>query len=99
MAADMDLRRIDAAIRAAKGNRVKKIAIAALAGQAETVLFSRYRETGLARVFVLTDEAISEVTGRPPAPYIPARTQFITLKGDVVDAPPIQAGGKAGGSR
>ena len=95
MAADMDLRRIDSAIQAAGG---KQIAIAALRGQAETVIFPRYRDTGLARVFVLTDEAVSAVTGRPPVPYTPPRTQFITSKGDVVDAPPFQAHGKAGGS-
>lgn len=95
MAADMDLRRIDSAIQAAGR---KQIAIAALRGQAETVIFPRYRDTGLARVFVLTDEAVSAVTGRPPVPYTPPRTQFITPKGDVVDAPPFQTRGKAGGS-
>ena len=98
MAADMDLRRIDAALQSARAHGMKQIAIAALERQAETVLFSRYRDTGLARVFVLTDEAISAVTGRPPVPYTPPRTQFITPKGDVVDAPPFQTHGKAGGS-
>ena len=98
MAADMDLRRVDAAIRAAHDQGIKQIAIAALRGQAETVLFPRYRDTGLARVFVLTDEAVSEVTGRPPVPYAPPRTQFITSKGDVVDAPSFQTHGKTGRS-
>lgn len=99
MAADMDLRRVDAAIRAAHDRGMKQIAVAALRGQAETVLFSRYRDTGLARVFVLTDETVSEVTGGPPVPYTPPRTQFLTAKGDVVDAPPFQTHGKAGGPR
>lgn len=99
MAADMDLRRIDAALQTARANGMNQIAIAALRGQTETVLFPRYRDTGLARVFVLTDEAVSTVTGRPPVPYTPQRTQFISPKGDVVDAPPIQTRGKAGGSR
>ena len=98
MAADMDLRRIDAAICAAHGQGIKQIAVAALRGQAETVLFPCYRDPGLARVFVLTDEAISEVTGRPPLPYTPPRTQFITPKGDVIDAPPFQTHGKTGRS-
>lgn len=98
MAADMDLRRIDAAIRAAHGQGIKQIAVAALRGQAETVLFPCYRDPGLARVFVLTDEAISEVTGRPPLPYMPPHTQFITPKGDVIDAPPFQTHGKTGRS-
>ena len=97
MAADMDLRRIDAALQTARTQGMRQIAIAALEKQAETVLFSRYRDTGLARVFVLTDEAVSAVTGKPPVPYIPPRTQFITPKGDVVDAPPFQTHGKAGG--
>ena len=97
MAADMDLRRIDAALQTARARGMRQIAIAALEKQAETVLFSRYRDTGLARVFVLTDEAISAVTGKPPVPYIPPHTQFITPKGDVVDAPPFQTHGKAGG--
>lgn len=96
MAADMDLRRIDAAVAAARQAGVRQIAIAALEGQAETVLFPRYRDTGKARVFILTGEAISEVTGRPPVPYAPPRTQFLTAKGDVIDAPPIQAPGRTG---
>ena len=99
MAADMDLRRVDAAIRAAQDQGMKQIAIAALRGQAEAVFFPRYRDAGLARVFVLTNEAISEVTGSPPVPYIPPRTQFISPKGDVVDAPPFQTCGKTGRSR
>lgn len=98
LAADMDLRRVDAALEAAHERGMPQIAMAALEGQAESVLFSRYRDTGLARVFILTDEAISEVTGRPAVPYAPPRTQFTTPKGDVVDVPLIQAGGKAGNS-
>ena len=99
IAADMDLRRIDAAISAARQEEFRQIAIAALEGQAREVLFSRYRDTGKARVFILTNEAIAEVTGRPPVPYVPPRTQFLTEKGEVVDAPPIQVHRKAGGSR
>lgn len=91
LAADMDLRRIDAAIRTAKAEGYGQIAMAALPGQAEQVLFPRYRDTGLARVFVLTPDAIQETTGRKPVPYTPPRTQFLTAKGDVVDAPLIQA--------
>lgn len=90
LAADMDLRRVDAAIRAARAQGHKQIAMAGLEGQAEQVLFPRYRDTGLARVFVLTAEAISAVTGRTPEPYSPPRTQFITEKGEVADAPLIQ---------
>ena len=59
MAADMDLRRIDAAVSEACQKGFPQIALAALAGQAETVLFPRYRDTGKARVFILTNEAVS----------------------------------------
>lgn len=99
IAVDMDLRRIDASISAAHQEDFPQIAIAALEGQAQEVLFPRYRDTGKARVFILTSEAISEVTGRPPVPYVPPRTQFLTEKGEVVDAPPIQVHRKAGGPR
>ena len=91
MAADMDLRRINAAIRTARSRGFSQIAMAALEGQAEQVLFPRCRDKNLARVFVLTAEAVSAVTGRKPAPYVPPRTQFTTSKGDVADAPLIQA--------
>lgn len=97
IAADMDLRRLDAAIQAACSRGLEQIAVAALEKQAKTVLIPRYQDTGQARVFALTGEAISQVTGRPPVPYIPPHTQFLTEKGDVVDAPPIRIPGKAGG--
>lgn len=97
VAADMDLRRLDAAVQAAHSRGLDRIAVAALEKQAKTVLIPRYQDTGQARVFALTKEAITEVTGRPPAPYTPPHTQFLTEKGDVVDAPPIRIPGKAGG--
>ena len=97
IAADMDLRRLDAAIQAARSRGLEQIAVAALEKQAKTVLIPRYQDTGRARVFALTKEAITEVTGRPPVPYTPPRTQFLTEKGDVVDAPPIRIPGKVGG--
>lgn len=97
IAADMDLHRLDNAIQAAQDQGIKQIAVAALEGQARTVLIPRYQASGQARVFALTSEAISQVTGRPPVPYAPPHTQFLTEKGDVVDAPPIRISGKAGG--
>lgn len=63
LAVDMDLRRIDTALELANIAGCRKIAIAALPGQVETVLSSRYREPGLARVFDLTDQALEEVLG------------------------------------
>lgn len=97
IAADMDLRRLDAAIQAARDRGLEQIAVAALEKQAKAVLIPRYQDTGQAKVFALTGEAISKVTGRPPVPYIPPRTQFLTKEGDVVDAPSIRIPGKAGG--
>lgn len=97
IAADMDLRRLEAAIQAAHSRGVKQIAAAALEKQAKSVLIPRYQNTGQAQVFALTKEAITEVTGRPPVPYTPPHTQFITEKGDVVDVPPIRISGKTGG--
>lgn len=46
MAADMNLRRIDAALDAARASGIPQIALAALPEQVETVLNRRYRETG-----------------------------------------------------
>lgn len=97
VAADMDLRRLDAAVQAAHSRGLDRIAVAALEKQAKTVLIPRYQDTGQAQVFALTGEAISQVTGRPPVPYTPPRRQFLTKEGDVVDAPPIRIPGKAGG--
>lgn len=96
MVADMDLRRLDAAVSIARQEGRPQIAVAALKGQAEAVLFPRYRDKGKARVFILTNEAVSEVTGRPPVPYSPPRTQFLTPEGDVIDAPPFKAPGRTG---
>ena len=37
--------------------------LAALEAQAEAVLYARYRDTGKARVFTLTDAALQEFLG------------------------------------
>ena len=89
MAADMDLRRIDAVLKTANERGCSQIAMAALEGQANAVLFSRYRDTGKARVFILTQAALTDVLGAPPALHTPSRLQFVTEKGEDVDAPLI----------
>lgn len=99
MAADMNLRRIDAALKSAYERGYPQIAMAALEGQAETVLFARYRDTGKARVFILTNAALTEVLGGPPQLHAPSQMQFLTKKGEVVDAPFIQTNRKIGGAR
>ena len=95
--ADMDLRRIDTAVRTAKQHGCLPIALAALEGQGSVVLLRRYADPGYATVYKVTDHVLAELLGRTPYLYVPPRTQFLTEKGDVVDAPLIKAPGKAGG--
>lgn len=95
VAADMDLRRIDAAYTAARDRGCPQIVLAALEDQAENFLYARYRDTDKARVFTLTGAALTEVLGAPPALHSPSRSQFLTEKGDVINAPLIQAHRKA----
>lgn len=88
MAADMNLRRIDAAVEAARESGGAPVVLAALDAQAEAVLYSRYRDTGRARVFTLTASAIEEFLGS--AARKPSHVPFITAKGEVIDAPLIK---------
>ena len=90
MAADMDLRRIDAAVETARSDGLSQIVLAALPEQAETVLNRRYRETGKARVFTITDAALRELLGST-APYTPPDLPFYTSEGSVLDVPPLKA--------
>ena len=90
MAADMNLRRIDAALDAARLDGLSKIALAALPEQVEVVLNRRYRETGKARVFTITESALRELLGSI-APYTPPDLPFYTSEGGVLDVPPLKA--------
>ena len=90
MAADMDLRRIDAAVEAARSDGISQIALAALPEQLETILNRRYRETGKARVFTITESALRELLGST-APYTPPDLPFYTSEGSVLDVPPLKA--------
>lgn len=96
MAADMDLRRVDAALEAAHKIGHPQVILACLEEQAKAVLIPRYRSSGNVRFFGLKRETLMQVMGHPPDPYAPPRTQYMTTKGDVVDVPLIQATGKAG---
>ena len=89
MAADMDLRRIDTALDAARSDGLSQIALAALPEQVETVLNRRYRETGKARVFTITDAALRELLGST-VPYTPPDLPFYTSEGRVLDVPPLK---------
>ena len=90
MAADMDLRRVDAAVETALSDGLSQIVLAALPEQVETVLNRRYRETGTARVFTITESALRELLGST-APYTPPDLPFYTSEGSVLDVPPLKA--------
>ena len=89
MAADMNLRCIDAAVETARSDGFSQIVLAALPEQVETVLNRRYRETGKARVFTITDAALRELLGST-APYAPPDLPFYTSEGSVLDVPPLK---------
>lgn len=96
MAADMDFKRLGAAIKAARAVGQKQVALACLEEQARTVYFPYYRDKGLARVFILADHAIEEALGHPTTLYVPKRKPYETKEGDVIYAPLIQTARKAG---
>ena len=91
LAADMELRRIDAAIDAARAQGFSQISLAALPAQCEEVLYHRYRDTGNARVFALTDTALKQVLGSPLPPYAPPHKPYFTKEGAVIHVPLIKA--------
>ena len=88
--ADMNLRRIDAAVETARSDGLSQIALAALPEQVEPVLNRRYRETGKARVFTITESALRELLGST-TPYTPPDLPFYTSEGGVLDVPPLKA--------
>lgn len=90
MAADMDLRRINVALDAARSDGLPQIVLAALPEQVETVLNRRYRETGKARVFTITESALRELL-ESTTPYTPPDLPFYTSEGSVLDVPPLKA--------
>ena len=94
MAVDMELRRIDAAIRSAKEEGLGQVSIVALKEQAQAVLSRRYRDKGLARVFTLAPDALATLGDMTL--YTPSRRHYETPEGDVIDAPLIQADRKGG---
>ncbi len=87
MAADMNLRRVQEAILSAQKSGLMPIAMAALKGQAEAVLNTRYRDACLARVFMLSPKAVGEVVD--PTLYEPPALAFPTPEGGATDVPLI----------
>ena len=96
VAADMDLNRIDGAIRTAQERNLMPISMIALKPQFDTVLRKRYREKGLARVFTLKEDMLRELGVSQL--FVPSSDAYKTEKGEVINAPLIQAARKAGGS-
>ena len=90
MAADMDLRRFDAVVETARSDGLSQIALAALPEQVDAVLNHRYRETGKARVFTITESALRELLGST-APYAPPDLPFYTSEGSVLNVPPLKS--------
>ena len=87
MAADMDLRRIDAAAKEAVASGKGPIYLVGLKGQ-EEILRTRYKATGLAqKVFTFSREK-PEVRNAF-ALYSPAEQQFESAKGEVIRVPPL----------
>lgn len=99
LAADMELRRVDAAYTLAREQGHSQIVLAALPQQVAGVWGPRYRDTGKARVFTLTEDAITQLLGKTPKPYRSPDTPYVTEKGEMIHAPLIKAAGKAGGYR
>ena len=99
LAADMDIRRIEMACALARERGYEQIALAALPQQVAEVWGPHYRDTGKARVFTMTEDAITQLLGKVPKPYRPPDTPYVTEKGEMIHAPLIKAAGKAGGYR
>lgn len=95
MAADMDVRRIDAAIEAAHASGREQIALAVLEEQVDQPPITEYQRCANVRVFALTRDALGEA-GVLCSLRLPERGAFQTQEGDVVDAPLIQTHRKTG---
>ena len=96
MAADMDLRRIDRAIEAARRQGYSTVSMAALEPQAKEVLYPRYVDTGKAKVFVWTPEMEEELFGERLKLRSLETAPYRNAKGEYVNAPLIQADRKSG---
>ena len=93
VAADMDLKRLDAAAQEAAKSRYGPAVIVALKGQ-ERVLAQRYKRSGLARS-VNTFKADKDEVLEALRLFVPSDRQFETTKGTVIHVPPIPTARKA----
>ena len=88
MAADMDLRRIEAALNAAEEQGIPQIGIAALLPQAKTILNHLYPDARKVEFYQLKEELLYPFFGEP---FSPPHEAFRTQEGDVVHVPLIKA--------
>ncbi len=91
LAADMDLRRVDAGIETARVRGYAHAALLALKDQADMILYSRYGEDGFTEIYCITEAALQRFAGGPMELHSAKPTQFLTLKGGVIDTPLIQS--------
>ncbi|MCR5825020.1 MAG: hypothetical protein K6G54_00485 [Oscillospiraceae bacterium] len=96
MAADMDLRRIDRACAKARKNGYDSVSMAALEPQAKEVLYPRYVDTGMAKVFVWTPETEAALFGEQLKLYSIGTAPYRNAKGAYAYAPIIEANRKSG---
>ena len=97
LAADMNLRRVDAGIERAHACGYTGVALLALEEQSDAILFSLYREDGFTSVYCISEAALQRFAGGPMELHTAKPTQFLTSKGGVIDTPLIQSYRKAGG--
>lgn len=90
IAADLNLRRITAAVHTAKAENSGPVYLIALDEQLDSLLLPRYRNDRQVRFFALKEETLAALLGRPAALYTPPPTQFLTEKGAVIRAPLIK---------
>ena len=93
MAADMNLKRIDAAILSAQACGRAPVCLSALSGQA-VFLRKRYKPEGLVKK-VVTFSSGKDAVREELTLHTPSDRLFVTKKGAVIHAPPIKNAGKA----
>ena len=93
LAADMNLKRIDAAILSAQACGCAPVCLSALSGQAD-FLRKRYKPEGLVKK-VVTFSSGKDAVREELTLHTPSDRLFVTKKGAVIHAPPIKNAGKA----
>lgn len=96
IAADMDLRRLDAALEEAQRAGFPEVAAAALKGQVRGALRERYQ--GRVKLLTITKETLTAAFGDNLPLYRAEDSAFLTKEGNTIHVPPIQTRRKAGGS-